>query len=101
MLLDSELSINIISNHAMVTNIRKAPNTVILHYNTGSQQVEYTVELNGYGRVWYEPKAISNILSPFCSTRKYQVVFDIKDGNCFRLMLPGREVVFNIITNRM
>ena len=30
---------------------------------------------------------------------KYRVFFDSEAVNCFRVMLPGREVVFNILTN--
>ena len=99
LLLDSESSINIISNSSMVTNIQRSPNTIILHCNTGSRQVECTTDLNGYARVWYDPKEISNIPSLYHSTRKYRVAFDSKEVNCFRPMLPGREVVFNVSDN--
>ena len=54
----------------MVTNIWKLPNPIILHCNTGLRQVEYTANLNGYGRVWYDPKEIVNILSLSCPTWK-------------------------------
>ena len=35
LLLDSESSIKMISNKAMVTNIRRSPNLIILHLNAG------------------------------------------------------------------
>ena len=31
--------------------------------------------------------------------QKYQVVFDSKGGNCFRMVLPDREVLFQLSTN--
>ena len=99
LLLDSESSINIISNSSIVTNIQRSPNTIILHCNTGSRQVECTTDLNGYARVWYGYKAIANIPSLSHSTREYRVAFDSIEVNCFRLMLPGREVVFNVSDN--
>ena len=83
----------------MVSNIRKLPSPITLYFNAGSRQVEYTANLNGYGRVWYDPKAITNILSLSGATRKYRVVFDSESGNCFWMMLPGREVVFNMLMN--
>ena len=83
----------------MVSNIRKSPSPITIDCNAGSRQVDYTADLNGYGRVWYDPKAIAKILSLSCATRKYRVVFDSEAGNCFRMILPGREVVFNVSTN--
>ena len=31
--------------------------------------------------------------------QKYQVVFDSEGGNCFRMVLPDREVLFQLSTN--
>ena len=61
--------------------------------------MEYTAELNRYRRVWYDPKAITNILSLSHTTRRYRVVFNSKDGNCFRMMFMGMEVLFDVSTN--
>ena len=99
LLLNSESTIYIIANKAMVSNIKISSSLITLHCNSGPQQVEYTNELNGYRRVWYDPKAITNILSLYRTTRKYRVVFNSKASNCFRMMLPWREVVFNVSTN--
>ena len=40
-----------------------------------------------------------NILYLSCATRKYQVIFDSEDENCFRVMFPGKEDVLNMLTN--
>ena len=61
--------------------------------------MDYINNLNRYGRVWYDPKAIANILSLSRATRKYRVVFNSEAGNFFRMMLPGRDFVFNVLTN--
>ena len=95
-LLNSKSTKDIITHKAMVLNIKKLERPISIHCNTGSRQVEYTSDLNGYGRVWYDPKAIEKILSLSRATRKYQVVFDREAGNFFRMMLAGREVVFNV-----
>ena len=83
----------------MVSKISKSPSPITIHYNAGSRKVEYTANHNGYERVWYNPKAIENIPSLYRATRKYRVVFNSEPGNCFRMMLPGREAVFNVSTN--
>ena len=54
----------------MVPNIKGLESLININYNTGSRQVEYTANLNGYGRVWYDPKAIENIISLSRNTRK-------------------------------
>ena len=99
LLLDSESSIDIFSNKAMVSNTRKSPSLITIHCNVGSRQVEHTAVLNGYGILWYDPKAIANILSLSRATRKYRVVFHSESRNCFMMMLTEREVVFNVSTN--
>ena len=101
LLLDSKSTIDIIANKAMVSNISKSPSPITLHCNAGSRKLKYTANLNGYGRVWYDPKAIANILSLSHATSKYRVVFDSEAVNCFRMMLPGRDVVFNVSTKAL
>ena len=52
LILNIKSTIYIIDNKAMVSNIRKSPSLITLHCNAGSRQVEYTADLNGYGKVW-------------------------------------------------
>ena len=75
LLLDSKSTIYIIANKAMVSRIKKSDSLITLHYNAGSRQVKYTAKLIGHGRVWYNPVEITNILSLYRATRRYQVVF--------------------------
>ena len=53
----------------MVSNVSKSTIPITFHYNVVSQKVDYTANINGYGMVWYDPKAIANILSLSHSTR--------------------------------
>ena len=99
LLLDSKITIDIIANKKMVSKIKILETPITLRCNVGSQQVEYTSDLNRYERVWYDPKAIVNILSLSCATTKYRVVFGSKAVNLFKIMVLGREVVFNVLTN--
>ena len=99
LLLNIKSSIEIISNKAMVTNIQRSPNPIILHFNEVLEHLEYTANINDYRRELYEPKAIEKILSLYHATWKYRVVFDSKYRNCFHCMLLDRKVVFNVSTN--
>ena len=56
-------------------------------------------ELPGYGTVWFEPTGIANILSMSRATKKFRVIFDSEGGNFFRMVLPDREVKFQLIPN--
>ena len=49
----------------MVLNIKRPDIPITLHCNAGPRQVEYNANLNGYMRVWYDPKAIAKIIFPF------------------------------------
>ena len=51
-------------------NIRKSPDPITHRCNAGLWRVEYAANLNGYGRVWYDPKAIENIISLSRNNRK-------------------------------
>ena len=56
-------------------------------------------EFPGYGTVWYEPTGIANILSVSRSTKKFRLIFDSEGGNFFRMVLPDREVEFQLSPN--
>ena len=42
---------------------------------------------------------IANILSMSRVTKKFRGIFDSGGGNCFRMVLPDREVKFQLSTN--
>ena len=53
-------------------------------------------DLPGYSTVWYEPTGITNITSMSRATKKFRVVFESEGGNCFCVVLPDREVRFQL-----
>ena len=69
-LLNRESTIDIIANKAMVLKIKRLEIPITLHCNAGSRKVEYTSNLNRYGRVCYDPKAIAKIIFLLHTTRK-------------------------------
>jgi hypothetical protein len=57
-------------------------------------------DLPGYGRVWYCPSAIANILSLHNVNNRCWVAYDSRQGNQFIVTKPdGQERVFSVSDN--
>ena len=82
-------------------NIRKVQNkdAIRVHYNSEVKVVDRVGNLPGYETVWYEPTGIANIISMSRVTKKFRVIFDSEGGNFFRIVLPDREVRFQLSPN--
>ena len=102
-LLDSQLTLYLITNLRILLNIRKVrrEDTIRVHYNSGVKVVDRVGYLPGYGTFWYELTGIANILSMLRVTKKFRVIFDSEGGNFFRMVLPDREVKFQLSPNRL
>ena len=100
-LLNIQLTVDLISNTEMLVSIRtvQGEDVIRVHCNSGVKIVERVGDLLGYGTLWYELTGIANILLMLRATKKFQVVFDSKDGNFFRMVLPDREVRFQLRPN--
>ena len=62
-LLDSQSTISVFNNPAMLTNIRKSDHTLRALTNGGFQDSNMIGDFPNLGIVWYNPKSIANILS--------------------------------------
>ena len=73
LLLDSQLTVDLISNPRMLLNIRevRSEDAIRVHCNSGVKVVDRVGDLPGYGTVWYEPTGIANILSMSRATKKF------------------------------
>ena len=92
LLLDSQSTVELISNPRMLLNIRRVrrKDAICVHCNSGVKVVDRIGEIPGYGTVWYEPTGIANILSMSRVKNKFRVIFDSEVGNCFKVVLPDR-----------
>ena len=100
-LLDSQSTMDLIANPKMLLNIKKVPSedAIHVHFNSGVKIVDRVGDLPGYRTVWYKPIGISNIISMLMATKKFRVVFNSEGGICPRMVLPDREVIFQLSPN--
>ena len=83
-LLNSESSHSIFCNPKFVRNIRKASHALTLYTNGGNIVIDKIATLPWWGTVWFNDKAITNVIS-FCeATQRKKVTFDNK-LNTFKL----------------
>ena len=103
LLLDIQYTVDLISNARILLNIRKvwSEDAMCLHCNSRFKVVDRVGDLPCYRTVWYEPTGIANILSMSMATKKFRVIFNSEGGNCFRMVLPDREVRFQLSPNRL
>ena len=55
MLLDSQLTVDVLSNADLLTNIHDAKRKLVLYYNARKAIISKKGDLRGYGTVWFYP----------------------------------------------
>ena len=75
-LLDSQSTVDIFCNPRILKNIRRTVKGMCIHCNAGSRLTNYVGDLPRYGTVWYDPKAIANILSLCQVHDRYHITYD-------------------------
>ena len=79
----------------------RGKDAIRVHCNSGVKILDRVGDLPGYGTVWYEPTGIVNIFSMSRATKKFRICFYSKGGNVFRIVLPDKEVRFQLIPYRL
>eukprot|EP00536_Pseudo-nitzschia_multiseries_P014917 jgi/Psemu1/40560/gm1.40560_g len=104
LLLDSQASCNVISNKALLCNIRLHPGNgrIVIHYNAGSVATTMVGGFPGFGMVWYLEKGIANILSLGLVSDKYRVTLDTSLSQSFFVHKDdGTTCRFNRASNNL
>ena len=81
--MDRNSTTYIFGEYKYLTNIKKVPTTLKLMTNGGLLQTNQHGKFNNYGNVWYQPKAIINILSLRNAKRKNIIIYDSDNGDIF------------------
>ena len=100
MLLDIQLTVNMVMNKEIVKYIHNASGRfVYVHYNLGTSIIRTELTLPGFGTVWFDDRCIANILYLSKAKKKYCVIYDSAEGNQVTTIIPQKEVLFNDIHN--
>jgi hypothetical protein len=84
-LLDSQSTTDAFSNPDLLQNIHKVRGSLTIHTQAGKAVTKLQGTAPGYGKVWYCPHGIANILSLAHVAKTWVIKFDSTDGNQFEV----------------
>ena len=88
LLLDNQASVGVFCTRSFLHNIRQINKPVRIVTNTGEQFVHYAGDLPGFGEVYYDSLGIANILAFQQVIKKYEVQYNSRGSDVFRVFKP-------------
>lgn len=89
-ILDNGSTVDIFPNKDLLTNIRSTKTIMNVRCNARVTKTNLQSDLKGYGKVWYNPQGIANILSLSHVQEKNRITFDRN--------VDGRNPFFTFLT---
>jgi hypothetical protein len=78
----------------MVANIRESKTTLELVTNAGTRTAKKTVDVPGYGTVWYDKTAIANIFGLSKLKKKHRVTYSSEKEDAFIVHMNDNTLRF-------
>ena len=80
-LLDSQSTMDLFCNRDIVTNVRPTKTSMVLKSNGGTMKIKQKATMPGYNQdVWFDERAITNIIALKNLTKQYRVTYDSLDS---------------------
>ena len=90
-LLDSQSMVDIFCNPRLVENIRRVKDRMKIQCNAGTRVTNLVGDLPGYGPVWFDSRAIANVLILKLVKEKYHIQYDSDEKDGFMVTKPNGE----------
>ena len=93
-LLSTHSLINLFCNRSFVHNMHQVDTTLSLAMNAGTMMTNLQAELPGYSTVWFDPQAMTNVLSLSNIAKQYPIQY-LQESDTFQVQLHNHVNIFS------